>query len=81
MKEPQFKPEYWVTYKQGEIGGFGRIIGGTFDGAAWHYTIQGSLADGSDNSVLESDITYLFQNGTWISTAGGPNNSSAYKDA
>lgn len=81
MKEPMYRPEYWVTYQQGETGGFGRIIGGSFDGESWHYTIQGSLTDGTHCSVREEEIGYLFQNGSWLAPSGGGNHASAYKDA
>ncbi len=81
MKEPIYKPEYWVTYQQGEAGGFGRIIGGSFDGETWLYTVKGVHANGDLQAVREDEIGYLFQNGSWLAPTGsGARGTSAYKD-
>ena len=81
MHEPLYKPDFWVTYQQGETGGFGQIIGGVYDGETWHYTIKGSRVDGTHTSVRQDEFGYLFQNGSWLAPTGGASNESAYKDA
>ncbi len=81
MKEPAYKPETWVSFQQDEVGGFGRIIGGSFDGESWEYTIQGSSVDGLLYSAREDEIGYVLQNGSWLAPTGIGNHGSAYKDA
>jgi hypothetical protein len=80
MNEPIYKPENWVTFQQGEEGGFGRIVGGSYDGETWHYTVAGSLADGSHQSVKEGEIGFLFQNGSWLAPTSSGGHASIYKD-
>ncbi len=80
MKAPIYKPENWVNFEQGETGGFGKIVGGSFDGEGWLYIIAGSIADGSHTVAREDEITYLFQNGSWLAPSGnGGQGDSAYK--
>ncbi|MGV9002300.1 MAG: hypothetical protein ACOH18_05100 [Candidatus Saccharimonadaceae bacterium] len=81
MKEPIYKPDMWVSYQQDEVGGFGRIIGGSFDGENWHYTIAGSREDGSSHSAKETEIGYVMQNGSWLAPTTANASSSVYKDA
>lgn len=81
MKAPTYKPDNWVTFEQGEGGGFGRIIGGSFDGEAWVYTVSGAEEDGSHQTVREDEIGYLFQNGSWLAPTGIGSHESVYKDA
>lgn len=83
MQDPVYKPEQWITFEQGEAGGFGQIIGAAFgtDGS-WYYTISGSQADGKNRAVREDEIRSTLQNGSWIApsiTGGGK--VTAYTDA
>ncbi len=81
MKEPTYKPESWIIYQQGTFGGYGRIIGAAFDGENWNYTTQGSLVNGELHAVKEDEITFLFQNGSWLApTHLDSRGGSAYTD-
>lgn len=81
MKQPAYKPETWVLFQQGETGGYGHVIGASFENGTWLYTVAGSLGDGSTRAVREEDITQLLQSGSWqaISVSAG-NGGSAYQD-
>lgn len=81
MKEALYKPEHWITFEQGQGGGFGQIIGGSYDGTHWYYTVQGALANGEHQSVREDEVAYLFQNGSWLAPTHLGGGNSAYKDA
>ena len=81
MKEPIYKPEHWITYQQGETGGFGRIVGGHFNSESWYYTVEGASADGTHTAVRESEIRFLFTNGSWLAPTSTGSSGSAYKDA
>lgn len=81
MQEPLYKPEHWITFQQGNTGGFGQIVGGSFDGETWLYTVEGSLADNPRRAVREDEVTYLFTNGSWLAPTHLGGSGSAYKDA
>lgn len=66
MQEPAYKPTQWIIYKQGETGGFGRIIGGTYNGEAWIYSVRGPKTDTTYTEVYEGDITFFYENGSWL---------------
>jgi len=80
MKQPTYKPETWITFQQGETGGFGRIVGATFDGEAWVYSVAGANADGSHHAVRETEVSQLFQNNSWLTPTTAASSSSAYQD-
>lgn len=81
MIEPVFKPEQWITFEQGEVGGFGQVVGAAFDGSDWFYSISGSQDDGSLRMVREADIIHLFQNGSWLAPTSFSGKSSAYTES
>jgi hypothetical protein len=78
VKEPIFKPDQWITFEQGTVGGFGQIVGAAFDGTHWFYSVSGSLDDGSLRMVREDHIVHLFQNGSWLAPTSFGGQSSAY---
>jgi len=80
VKQPAYKPDTWVTYQQGHAGGFGRIIGGLFDGNEWIYTVSGLMTDGAHHAVREHEISHTLQNGSWVAPTALGSNESAYKD-
>lgn len=79
MKEPTYKPEQWITFEQEGAGGFGKIIGGSFD-EGWTYTVKGSLANGELCMVHEKEIVYLLQNGSWLAPSHFGGQGSVYSD-
>ena len=82
MKTPTYKPDTWVTFQQGETGGYGRIVGASFNNEGWFYIITGSNADGSHHSVREDEIVQSFQNNSWLSvTTSGGSSASVYQDS
>jgi hypothetical protein len=80
MHEPSFKPETWITYQQETNGGFGKIIGGHYDGTSWHYTVQGASAGGELQTVHENTITFSLQNGSWMAPTHLTGQGSIYTD-
>lgn len=78
MNEPTFKPDEWVIFKQDTLGGFGQIIGGTFDGNEWQYIVKNSLIDGTHRSVSENEITHTLENGNWSTPTHFGGAGSAY---
>lgn len=80
MKEPAFKPDVWIAFQQETTGGFGRIIGGTHTDGAWHYTVQGSSANGELREVREDEITLSLQNGSWMTPSHVGGQGSVYTD-
>jgi hypothetical protein len=70
-----------ITFQQGNTGGFGQIVGGSFDGTTWLYTVEGGLGENSRRAVQENEITYLFTNGSWLAPTHLGGSGSAYKDA
>lgn len=83
MREPLYKPEHWVTYQQGTGGGFGRIVGASFDGTTWIYSVAGPVLNTTYAGVQESEITMLFENGSWLAprqNGSGNVGGSAYTD-
>lgn len=81
MKQPTYKPEAWVLYQQESTGGYGHIIGASFNGEVWLYTVAGPQADGSHATVREDEITQILQNGSWLAISVSAASSSAYQDA
>lgn len=78
MQEPTFKPNTWVAYAQGGVGGFGEIIGGHFDGTDWHYLIKAVGRDGSSARILGTDIQFTYEGGNWMKPNYLSGNSSIY---
>lgn len=78
MKEPIYKPDTWVTYQQAEVGGFGRIIGGSFVSGIWRYTLSGVLTNGQYITIKEDEIIFTLQNGSWIAPTHMSGGGSAY---
>lgn len=66
MKEPTYTPNQWVTYKHGNGGGFGEIIGGDFDGTTWHYIVKGQSIERGSVRVKEADIILILDNHSWL---------------
>ena len=81
MPEPTYKPQDWIAFQQDDTGGFGTIIGGAYDGEQWYYTVQGSLVDGTLQSVREDEITLVLQNGSWLAPAHFGGQGSAYTES
>ena len=66
MQEPVYAPNQWVTYQHANGGGFGKIIGGDFDGDTWHYIIKGQLVQGPAVRIKEEDIKLILDNRSWL---------------
>lgn len=81
MKQPTYKPEAWVLFQQGNNGGYGQVIGATFDGSAWLYTVTGSRVFGTYTTVREEEIKQVLQNGSWLTVTAASASASAYQDA
>ena len=83
MTDPLYKPEHWITYKTGNAGGYGKIVGASFNGASWVYSVAGPLLDTTYFGVQEADITAVFENNSWLAprqNGGGDSGGSAYTD-
>lgn len=81
MTIPTFQPDQWVIYKQDQTGGFGQIIGASFDGEAWNYSLRGPAIDTTFTAVTELDITHTYENGSWIEmNREVASHASAYTD-
>jgi hypothetical protein len=79
MNEPIYKPEQWIIYQQGESAGFGQIVGGSYDGEMWNYSIKGSLLDTTFALARQNEIIRYYENGSWLEPrSGGIGNGSAY---
>lgn len=66
MQEPTYLPHQWVTYSSANGGGFGKIIGGDFDGTEWHYIVQGQSVERPAVRVKESAIELTYDNRSWL---------------
>ena len=80
MKEPTYKPHDWIAFEQGDLGGFGQVIGGSFSEDGWEYIVSGSLAGGSDRAVREDEISLVLQNGSWLAPSHFGGHGSAYTE-
>lgn len=83
MTDPRYKPQYWVTYQQGQTGGYGQIVGATFDGQAWVYSVAGPSLNTAYTGVKEAEIIALYENSSWMAprqNGGGNAGGSAYTD-
>ena len=80
MHEPLYKPEHWILYQQGDNGGFGQIVGGTFGADGWHYTLRGIQLDTTLTSVSENDIIFAYEQNSWIAPTHLGGAGSAYTD-
>ena len=81
MITPLFKPQQWVLYQQENSGGYGAIVGATFDDQGWLYSIKGPELDTTSIAVAELDITHTYENGSWIEMNHETGTSaSAYTD-
>lgn len=81
MHEPAYKPTQWIIYKQGETGGFGSILGGTYTGESWLYSVHGPIVDTTYAEVYEEEITHFYENGSWLEPeSGGIGRASAYTE-
>lgn len=81
MQEPAFKPTQWIIFKQDDGGGFGRIVGGTFNGESWIYSVRGPITDTTYAEVGEEEITHFYENGSWLEPHNaGMGKASAYTE-
>ena len=81
MTTPLFKPLQWVLYQQTEVGGYGKVVGATFDDQGWLYSIKGPAADTTSVIIPEDDISHAYENGSWIAINRETGTSeSAYTD-
>lgn len=79
MKEPVYAPDQWVAYNYGEGGGFGKIIGGDFDGSEWSYLVSGPLVNGNPVRVEEYEIKLILDRQSWLAPVG-QGSTAIYKD-
>jgi hypothetical protein len=82
MQLPSYKPDQWVVYEQGQTGGFGRILGASFNGESWVYSLRGPIVDTTYAEVYEPEITHFYENGSWLEAKHGNigGKTSAYTD-
>lgn len=80
MKQPTYKPEAWVLYEQGNGGGYGHVVGATYSGETWLYTVAGTRADGSHTIIREEEVKQVLQNGSWLTVTTTGASASAYQD-
>lgn len=66
MKEPIYAPDQWVTYEHANGGGFGKIVGGDFDGTDWYYAVKGQLVQGPAIRVKEDAVLLILDNKSWL---------------
>lgn len=76
MNTPLFRPEQWVLYEHASEGGdeiitettagFGKIVGGSYDGESWCYSVHGPMADTTYVVVPEASITHILESGSWM---------------
>lgn len=66
MQEPAYTPNQWVTYESANGGGFGKVIGGDFDGKDWHYIVKGQSVERPAVRVKESAIMLILDNKSWL---------------
>ncbi len=71
MNEPAYKPNQWILFKQDEAGGFGEIVGGTYNGETWVYSVKGPIIDTTYAEVYEEDVTHFYENNSWLERQHG----------
>ncbi len=79
MNEPVFKPGKWISFQKDDTtGGFGKIIGGYFDGTNWLYAVEHATSSAGTTHVLFDEIKYSYEGETWMVPNTIVGNSSVY---